>query len=739
MEQLDKIGKVVQETFLNKKRVLSFPEYLSLVQQNPRRHIRGAARYLAEMFDHFGTEMVRHPTGEIRRFKLFDSPWDTDEKRLVGEEEVQNAIYRILANFVRQGRVDRFMLLHGSNGSSKSTITDLLAAGMEFYSTQDEGALYCFNWIFPTQKVGKGGIGFGGGRSEADVSESFAYLEDDAVDARLTCELRDHPLLLIPRVEREGMLREWVGADGSDDTLTLSEYLLRGELCHKCKLVYEALLNSYQGDYLRLLRHVQVERFFVSRRYRRASARVEPQLAVDARMRQVTMDRSLTALPVALQSVNLFELDGDLVQGNRGVIDYPDLFKRPVEAFKYLLTTVEDGRAKLEQTNLFFDMIFVGSSNDTYLNAFMESPDWMSFKGRMELVRVPYLLDYLSERKIYDEQIGEGEVGKHISPNTTTAAALWAVLTRMHRPDPDRYQGQLSELVSKLTPMDKARLYAEGKMPHDVKGDLAKTLRAGVKSIWDESMTDLVFEGRTGASPREVKTAILNAAQNTRHKCLTPEAVFEELRALVKETSVYAWLRLDADEGYHDHAGFIDTVHKWYMDRADEDVRAAMGLVEEASYRDLFGRYTINVTHYVRGEKLRNTITGAMEEPDENLMSEVERVLVVEGDAREFRHGIMTKIGAWSVDHAGERPDYPSIFPEYFDRLSSSYFEQQRKRITGILQDALKVLAGEEGRVEAQRVKQARAMLDRLEREYHYCEHCAWEAIVLLMRHKYSE
>ena len=40
------------------------------------------------------------------------------------------------------------------------------------------------------------------------------------------------------------------------------------------------------------------------------------------------MDRSLNSLPTALQSMNLFELDGDLVQANRGLIDYPDLSDR---------------------------------------------------------------------------------------------------------------------------------------------------------------------------------------------------------------------------------------------------------------------------------------------------------------------------------------------------------------------------------------------------------------------------
>jgi len=91
------------------------------------------------------------------------------------------------------------VLLHGPNGSAKSTFVSCLARALEYYSTLDEGALYRFNWIFPSQKLQKGGIGFGGGYDGAPGG-SFAYLDDDLIDARLVDELRDNPLLLPARV-----------------------------------------------------------------------------------------------------------------------------------------------------------------------------------------------------------------------------------------------------------------------------------------------------------------------------------------------------------------------------------------------------------------------------------------------------------------------------------------------------------------------------------------------------------
>src|SRR3989339_888746 len=199
MEYLKKVGKTVQTQFETNRRILSYEEYLALFDKDPQRHARSAAQYACDMFDYFGTELVKNPGGEIRRFKLFDAPWDESEDRLVGQERVQNNIYRIISNFSKQGVVDRFILLHGPNGSSKSTISELIARGLEHYSMLEEGALYCFGWIFPSQKIIRTGIGFGGEQNQSTPLESYAYLEDEQIDTRLACEMRDHPLLLIPK------------------------------------------------------------------------------------------------------------------------------------------------------------------------------------------------------------------------------------------------------------------------------------------------------------------------------------------------------------------------------------------------------------------------------------------------------------------------------------------------------------------------------------------------------------
>src|SRR6185312_7926911 len=655
----------MRDSFARNRRVISFTEYVTLFSAEPVRQLRSAAQYLRDVFDHFGTEPVRTPRGPMTRWRLFDCPWDNGKDALVGQEEVQAAVYRLVSNFAREGRTNRLILLHGPNGSAKSTFVACLQRAMEHYSTLEDGALYKFNWIFPSQKLTKGGIGFGGGIEAGEGQETFAYLEDELIESKISDEMRDHPLLLLPRGRRRDLVAQRLGAIGHAE-FRPADYLLRGDLSHRNRQIFEALLSSYHGDLAKVLRHVQVERFFVSRRYRQAAATVEPQLAVDARSRQLTMDRSLGSLPPALQSLTLYEYQGELVDGNRGVIDFADLLKRPLESYKYLLVTVEQGRVSLDVASLELDTVFIGSSNESYLAAFKEIPEFQSFKGRMELVRVPYLLDYRVEQRIYEAQIraAHNESGRHVAPHVAWVTALWAVLTRMKKPLAEKYGKQLSDLVAKLGPMEKAHLYAESATPEGITTEQSRDLVAGIEKIARESDSYPNYEGRTGASPREMKLVIMNAAQSTRYKCLSPFAVFDELEELVRGVTVYEFLKQEPlPGGFHENRKFIFQVRDKLIDQIDDEVRTSMGLVEERRYIDRFERYVAHVSYWVKKEKVPNPITGRDENPDEEMMADVERVLQVSNRRDEFRREVIARIGAWSIDHPRQKPDYEQIFP----------------------------------------------------------------------------
>src|SRR3569623_2832198 len=162
----------VRESFARTRLLISFGEYFNLFAAAPGRHVRSAAQYLRDVFDHFGTTTLSSPRGPLTRWRLFDAAWDGGKDALMGQEEVQAAAYRLVSNFAREGRTNRLILLPGPRGSAKSTFVAAIPRAMEHYSTLEEGALYRFNWIFPSQKLTKGGIGFSGGAFDAGPGAS---------------------------------------------------------------------------------------------------------------------------------------------------------------------------------------------------------------------------------------------------------------------------------------------------------------------------------------------------------------------------------------------------------------------------------------------------------------------------------------------------------------------------------------------------------------------------------------
>jgi predicted Ser/Thr protein kinase len=425
-------------------------------------------------------------------------------------------------------------------------------------------------------------------------------------------------------------------------------------------------------------------------------------------------------------------------------LDFDDLLKRPLDAFKYLLGVVEDGMTSLDVASIAVDTVFLATANETYLAAFKESAEFQSFKGRMELVRAPYLLDYRLEQQIYDARLGEAigaRSDRHVAPHVTWVAALWAVLTRMRKPNPEKYPEGLAELTGRLSPSDKARLYA-GEVPESFSPEEQKQLLSGVEAIARESDSYPHYEGSSGASAREMTVLLMNAAQSAKWRCVSPFAVLEELEELVRAVSVYEFLRQEPmPGGFHDNDKFIAQVHDRLIDRIDDEVRTSMGLVEERRYLEQFERYVTQVSCWVKHEKYHNPVTGQDEDADEELMAEVERALHVgAGGARagDFRREIIAKIGAWFLDHGDQRPDYELIFPRPLAELREAFFAERRKVVRKINEDILIYLVDGPGRMSPDAAAASRRTLDTLQSRFGYCEHCAKDAVLALIRKRYS-
>ncbi len=740
------IATATRDEFARRNSVMSFNRYLQLLGTKPASLTRSSPRYLVDALDHFGTYEVRGIGGTARRWRAFDDPGAAGEASLevFGQEEVQQRIYDILCEFSRRGHPDRFILLHGPNGSAKSSIVESLVRTLERYSQLEQGAMFRFSWIF-CEAGDQERLGFQPERIVSEL-ESLAEVDERLISSRIPCEMKDPPYLLIPKDHRRRFLETVLGATSPEERARFqwNETVVEGDLSPKSKVIYDCLLKAYNGDWRKVVRHVRVERYYVSRRYRTASVMIEPQASIDAQVRMLGHS-NMGGLPPVLQHETFSEAFGDLIDANTGIVEFSELFKRPIEASKYLLTTAERGLLNLPGYTVQLDVVMFGTTNEKYLAAFKRDPAFPAFKGRFELVRVPYLLEYKKEAQIYARHLAHLKGDRHVAPHTATAIALWAVLTRLKRPSATRYPQAVQGAVRRLNPLRKARLYDRLELPSDLGDEEQKLLRAEVKNLRGEfdgmeeeveGYMDAAYEGRDGASPREIMSLLSDIAIERNRACISPVDIFEALPDLIKDKTLHAFLRLEKDGPYHDPEEFIEEVRKEYVRRLAREIQQASDIVDEAEYGRLFTEYFRHVKSYDTKQRVVNAQTGQLEPPDERLMGDVERHLDLKEPVDRFRRDLMTRIAAFRIDNPTKPIVYEELFENIFVALKQKVFAEQHQKLVRLAEDALEEKANVADQIPSERRQAARHLLDRLVNDFGYCSVCQGETLSYFVRYR---
>jgi predicted Ser/Thr protein kinase len=740
---IGRISSGTVEEFQRRKRILSFREFLDVFSADPVGLSRTAPQYIADVFDHWGSRQVRGVRGPVRRFSLFDCEFDRGLGAVYGQEDVQNEVYAHLRAFASAGRPDRIIMLHGPNGSSKTSLVACIIRAMEHYSQLDKGAMYSFNWVFADREASSGRMGFE--KATGEPSNSLAHADGTELTCRIPCEMKDNPLLLIPPPLREELL-DVLAKESGDRAIAEhlgAAHLRTADICPKCRAIYDTLLVAYGGDWKRVCRHVQVERFFVSKRYRMGAVTVEPQGVPDAGVESYMPDR-MASLPDVLGGLQLYAPAGDLVDANRGLIEYSDFLKRPLEANKYLLATSEQGVARLPRFEAHLDLVMIATVNELQLTAFKAHPDFNSFRGRLELVACPYLLECSKEEHIYESHLRNLSRGRHTAPRTAQVAALWAVLTRMRKPDPAHFEGAVASAAGKLKPLEKARFYDDGRLPTALTANERRELAAAAAELADEYREQISefegavcanYEGRWGASPRELRLVLSEVSSERATGCLTPLVVLDRIERLTGQTSSYEFLRVEPEGGYGDASGFVELVRGEYCREIWADCCVAAGLVNEDEFARLLADYFIHVRAFAAGDRVQNPANGKWEEPNRKLLESVEKHLDIEGDVAEFRRGLITRAAAWSLDHPGEKMDCALAFSNIREQIRRSSLIERLAAVRSTLEGLLRLDTEDQHLLGQEQLAASRRTMDGL-CSLGYCPVCAKEVAAFALRNE---
>jgi len=299
---------------------------------------------------------------------------------------------------------------------------------------------------------------------------------------------------------------------------------------------------------------------------------------------------------------------------------------------------------------------------------------------------------------------------------------------------------KLGKIAEALSPIEKCFLYADKETPDAFDSESRQILKAGIDEIHDEYENDTMYEGKFGISPREVKQIIYDLAYG--HKTVTFVEVLEYLRELIEKKAEYDFLNISHQGEYHNPKKFIDLIETWNLDLLDNEVRESLGLVDERSYEDYISKYIVSINALIKGEKVKNNVTGKFEAPDSYFIKEFESNIHMNEVPEKFRSNLIARLGAYALDNRGKPIVYSEVFEDIVHLLQESFRKEQKKIIDKVGMNLVLYLAEKKENINQNIPKDVKEMIMNiiraLQEKYNYSEEGAISSLLYLLKMRYD-
>lgn len=481
------------------------------------------------------------------------------------------------------------------------------------------------------------------------------------------CPMREDPLHLIPKHLRS-QFEEMLG------------FKIEGELCPICRY---RLVNEYQGNY----EDFEVETVGFSVRSRKGIAVVPP---VDPN----NQDASVLVGSVDISKMDLYpeddprvlSLNGAFNAGNRGIVEFIEIFKNDVEYLHAIITATQEKSIPSPSKNsmIYFDGIILAHSNEAEWNKFKSDHTNEAILDRIVKVEVPYCLELDQDVKIYKKILKQSRFHAHIAPHTIEIASMFAIMSRLSP-------------SNKVDPLTKMRIYNGEEI---VEKDMSQ--RIDIQELREETEK----EGLGGISTRFIMKAIDNALSESVHDCINPILVMESLVKAVRDTDM-------AEDERKRLLHFLQEVIKNEYNRIlEKEVTRAFihGFREQTE--SLFNNYLDHAEAYVNRTRLKDKNTGEELDPDEKFLESIESQLGIIGTAAKgFRHDVTAYM--FSLLRNDAKIDYTSYEP---------LKEAIEKKLIYSVKELSRVITQSRVRDQEQTQKY-NAMVEEMKKNG-YCDHC---------------
>jgi serine protein kinase len=609
----------------------TFLEYLEQVKENPE-IVKLAHKRLYSSIDDQGVEVVDIDHERYRDIFVGEKirMYDYFSKEFFGMESVINKLMRFMHSAALKGEESRqVLLLMGPVGAGKSALIEHVKKALE-------------------------------------IADAAYHLEG--------CPIREEPLHLLPRGLRP-QFEELLGVH------------IEGDLCPICR---HRLMNEFDGKYEKF----PVTQSSFSQRGRRGVAVVPP---MDANSQDVSLlvgTEDISKLDLYPEDdPRVLSLNGAFNVGNRGIVEFVEVFKNEIEFLHTMLTATQEKRVPSPGKNdmIYFDGVILSHCNEAEWNRFKGEHTNEAILDRILKIEVPYVLELDQEVKIYQKMINRSDFkSAHLAPHTIEIASMFSVMSR-------------------LKPSNKCDLLTKMKIYNgDAIIEKGKVKKVDIKDLREEAR----HEGMDGISTRFIMKALDSALSDSDKGMITPISVMESLIRQVKEQIINEEKREACLEIIQ------KLIREEYLQILENEIAKAFITAYEEQAQSLFETYLDNAECYTTRSKVKDKITREERDPDEKFMRSIEEMIGVVGSSRDgFRSDVTAYM--FAKMRRNETIDYNSYGP--LKEAIEQYL------ITSV-KDIARIVTRSKTRDDKQKKKYSE-MIQTLIDEYGYNEHSAEEVL----------
>lgn len=604
-------------SFRERRTAISFNEFLNKCSRNPEPIFRDIFQLIHDMVHHYVPKGIdEYPTDKHSIGFLsynFSDLFEVDvDNPFFADRLFSNRMIKLFDSFRTGTQKNRIYLFEGPPGSGKSTFLKNFLYKLEEFTKLEEGELYKTHWQINIDKIKginrldkiailKNAIG-----ETVDFEASEQYLS-------FSCPNHDHPILQIPKQFRANFLEELIlDSSFKKELFTSNEYewVFTEEPCSICNSIHHSLHNVIQNP-VDIYNMIYAKPVLFNRQLGEGISVFNPGDEIYRKL--ITNSQLQSKLDAIFNKTSIDFVHSYYAKTNNGVYALMDIKENNIERLQNLHGIISDGIHKVDLKEERVKCFFVGLVNPSDKKYYEDIP---SFKDRVSTIKIPYILDYNTEVKIYKDKFGE-DIEKLFLPKVLENFAKIVIATRMSISTPAIKKWiPLPTKYSKFTDKDllllKMDIYT-GYIPEWITDDDLQKLTAAIRS---DIISDAINEGLSGISGR----LSISIFENLISK-------FKSHKKLISQQDIQDFAT--NSEWFNDKIpeGFMHAIEKSYDYSTLQEVKSSAYFYNKKEIGDKVANYLFAL-NFEFGEKQKSPYTKQVVEISEDYLNAFENEIL---------------------------------------------------------------------------------------------------------------